>query len=94
VTAWIIAAGAVVAALGVLLAAGRAVWKWGRRVDNFFEDWAGEPGRPGVPARLGVMARLETIEDRLGAVEHELRPNSGKSLHDKVTRIHEATVEG
>lgn len=44
---------------------------------RFLEDWSGEPERPGVPARLGVMQRLS-------AIEHELKPNSGSSFYDKL----------
>jgi hypothetical protein len=51
-----------------------------KRVDEFIDDWNGTEERPGHPARPGVMARLEWIE-------HELKPNSGKSLRDSVDRI-------
>ncbi|MFB7496109.1 hypothetical protein ACFC09_15680 [Streptomyces sp. NPDC056161] len=63
----------------------------GRRVDEFIDDWQGEPSRPGVPARLGVMERMVGLESRMGGVEqdlrrikHELYPNSGGSLRDAV----------
>lgn len=46
----------------------------------FAEDWDGEPDRPGVPGRLGVMVRLATIEG-------ELRPDHGGSMRDSVNRI-------
>ncbi|MCD0446448.1 hypothetical protein LO763_22795 [Glycomyces sp. A-F 0318] len=48
--------------------------------DDFLEDWHGQPPRPGVPARLGVLARLE----RLDAQVH---PNHGGSLRDVADRI-------
>jgi hypothetical protein len=48
-----------------------------KRLREFLDDWAGELGRPGVPARLGVMARIERIE-------HQVHPNSGGSLRDAV----------
>lgn len=63
---------------------GRALVRaWGR-VDSFLTDWYGEPERPGVPARPGMMQRVGGIETRLGGVEHELHPNEGSSLRDAV----------
>lgn len=63
----------------------------GRRVDEFIDDWRGEPSRPGVPERPGVMVRMAGMEDRLAVLEdgldrvmHELYPNSGGSLRDAV----------
>lgn len=44
------------------------------------EDWYGEPARPGVPARKGVM-------ERLGDIDTQLRTNGGSSLRDAVGRI-------
>lgn len=82
-----------------------AVWKtllqpvirFLRRTVHFFDDWFGEPERDGVPGRAGVMRRLQLIDEhgertdtRLDAIEHQLTPNSGTSLHDAVTRIETA----
>ncbi|MFF4989618.1 hypothetical protein ACFY19_20665 [Streptosporangium saharense] len=55
-----------------------------KRVHNALDDWQGEAARPGVPARLGVMARLE-------AIEAQLKPNGGSSTRDVVNRV-EASV--
>lgn len=61
------------------------------RMDEFADDWQGTPGRPGVPGHAGVMARLGGIEERLIAVEHEMRPNSGSSMRDAIDRVDERT---
>lgn len=50
-----------------------------REIRNFLDDWKGEPDRPGVKGRAGVMARL-------GSIEHELHPNSGLSMRDAINR--------
>ncbi|MEW2066625.1 hypothetical protein [Streptomyces sp. NPDC007346] len=81
--------GAVTVVAGVIALAWRAVRasvRLAARVDHFMDDWAGEVGRAGVPARPGVMERLATFEDRLTSVEHELYPNDGGSLRDAVDR--------
>jgi hypothetical protein len=63
----------------------------GRRMDEFIDDWRGEPSRPGVPARPGVMERMEGLETRMNGfdddlqrIKHELYPNGGGSLRDAV----------
>jgi len=59
------------------------VWKtcapFIRAIRDFLDDWKGEPDRPGVKGRQGVMARL-------GSIEHELHPNSGLSMRDAINR--------
>ncbi|MBP2331230.1 hypothetical protein JOF56_011615 [Kibdelosporangium banguiense] len=62
----------------------RPVW---RGTGNFLEDWNGEPERPGVPAKPGVMERLRAIEQKVDGIDHELHPNSGQSLRDQVDSI-------
>lgn len=54
-----------------------------RKVNDFLDDWRGEPARPGVKARPGVMQRIE-------AIEAQLRPNGGSTVYDKVTKIAKA----
>lgn len=53
-----------------------------RQVREFSEDWKGEPGRPGVPCRPGMMQRLESVEADLKRVKYEVTPNGGGSAHD------------
>lgn len=42
-----------------------ALWRKLRPLENFFKDWNGEPARPGVEPRPGVMPRLSAIESHL-----------------------------
>ncbi|WP_329564652.1 hypothetical protein [Kitasatospora sp. NBC_01266] len=81
-------------ALGTIAGGAALLWRITRgarhiahRLEQIADDWAGVPARPGVPGHDGVMARLGAIERRLGAVEHELHPNSGASLRDAVDRV-------
>lgn len=83
----------------VALAAGGALlWRWARglrrvaqRVEDFVDDWQGARGRPGVPARAGVMERLDVIERGLEEVRREVRPNGGSSMRDAINRVDERT---
>ncbi|MFD4659351.1 hypothetical protein ACFWP2_27400 [Kitasatospora sp. NPDC058444] len=88
-------AGAVItlsAALGLLWRATRGARRLAQRVEDVVDDWTGVPDRPGVPGRPGVMTRLDKIEHRIAAVEHELHPNSGSSLRDAVDRVDQRTA--
>lgn len=44
-------------------------------LQDLITDWRGEPARPGVPARDGVMVRLEKIERKLSITEYNTRPS-------------------
>lgn len=88
----------------LVLAVSTGVWRVLRvlvrlvkNVEQYMTDWYGEPERPGVPHRPGVLVRLQRAEegltgigDRLGRLEHEMQPNSGTSLRDAVDRVSEA----
>ncbi|MGA5202830.1 hypothetical protein [Streptomyces variegatus] len=83
-------------AVSVLGTVGTVAWRVGRgvahfasRAGQFFDDWYGEEGRPGVAPRSGVMVRLASLEDGLDHVRHEVRPNSGESLRDAVDLANE-----
>jgi hypothetical protein len=93
--------GAVSLTAGLVTLAWRAVRggvRLGRRVDEFIDDWRGEPERPGVSPRPGVMERMAGLEANMAGLEskvtgmdgdlqrikHELYPNSGGSLRDAV----------
>jgi hypothetical protein len=39
-----------------------------------------------------VVKRLDGIDRRLAAVEHQVNPNSGTSMHDKVNQIRESVT--
>jgi hypothetical protein len=78
------AIGVVLALFGVVLAIGRAVFKWIRgfdkRWDTFMRDWSGETAAPGRDAVPGVMERLNKIDG-------ELKHNGGSTMKDAVKRI-------
>jgi hypothetical protein len=62
------------------------VWPMMRSIRNFLSGWEGEPARPGVEARPGVMERLQVIEFDVKAIKHEVHLNSGQSIKDTVVR--------
>lgn len=86
------AAAAVVVAVAVLLKPVK--WFLGllKRIRDFLDDWQGEPARPGVAARPGVLATLENHGDRLAQLESEFKNNGGSTLRDRVDKI-VATVD-
>ena len=88
--AWLSAASAVtVGAIGFAVFVARVLWQLHSRASDFFDDWAGRPGRPGVDARAGVMARLRHLEVVTADIQQETKPNSGDSLRDVVQRTRE-----
>ena len=63
-----------------------------RPMASLAEDWAGEPPRPGVPARPGVMERLAQWEERqtalsvrVGAIEERLGALEANSHAESAT---------
>lgn len=65
-------------ALAALLIALAVIYRFARGVYN---------GVKRIEAALGVDAKGRTIADRLDTVEHQLFPNGGTSLADKVVSI-------
>ena len=55
-----------------------------RRLNYLFDDWNGEPARPGVPRRMGVMERLEKIENKLDSIPND---NNVKKLDELITNL-------
>ncbi len=72
----ILAVAAVIVALGVIAGAIYKVYKIAHRID----------------AALGVDANGRTVADRLSRVEHQLWPNGGSSLPDKINRLEDGQI--
>lgn len=83
--------------VGILVGLGAIVagaWKTVRKLGRFLDDWFGEPGQPGVMARL---ASLETgqatladgqaaLQGEVAEIKAELHPDSGRTFRDAVDR--------
>lgn len=64
-----------------------------RKLDQVWVDFIGQPERPGVKRRPGVMERLQDLEELRGMVKdvhHELAENSGSTIKDKIEQINTA----
>jgi hypothetical protein len=63
-----------------------------RKVGKVVDEVLGDDDKPGWGARITSLedgqARVTALVER---IDHEVKPNSGKSLHDKITRIERAT---
>lgn len=85
--AWITALSSLVVALIALLGwLGRLAWRIASRTTRFLDDFFGEDARPGQPGRPGVMARLQALERTLADVSAETKPNGGSSMRDVMHR--------
>lgn len=73
--------------LGTLVTLGKWSYRQFKAIDSLLEDWNGEPSRPGVPGRLGVMERLDSIEKKVNSAAFNSRPNHGTSAYDEHTRL-------
>lgn len=92
--------GGILTALGALAAlstvlANRVKWIWMvfKRVEQFLEDFYGTKERPGVPARKGVLERLQNLDEDISGIKVELNYNSGSTLRDAVRRIDDNVAE-
>ena len=74
-------------ACGAVLFIGRWVWKIGRRVSRFLDDFFGDPAHDGLPSTPGVMARLVKLEQSNIDIKAQVIPNGGHSLRDTVDTI-------
>lgn len=51
-------------------------------ITDIARDWSGEPARPGVPEKPGVMIRLERIESDVTELKYHSQPDHGGSYYD------------
>lgn len=57
--------GLALAALAAIGGAVRGMFRLFGRMQHFLDDWFGEEARDGVPARPGVMERLDSLEQAI-----------------------------
>ncbi len=72
----VLAVAAIIVALGVIIGAIIKVYRIMHRID----------------AALGVDAQGRTVAERLSRVEHQLWPNGGSSLPDKIARLQDGQI--
>lgn len=97
-TEWIAAVAAAVFAAG---GAAEVVRRWvvcpmrrmWREVREFLSDWRGEPTRPGVPGRPGVMRRLEQIERHVGNGSDRPLRQVVEGIEERVTALEQHHAE-
>lgn len=84
---------AIVSIISILAGFARWLYRQFKSLDALLDDWHGEPNRPGVPGRLGVMERLDNIEKKVNAAAFNSRPNHGTSAFDEHTRLLKEILE-
>lgn len=90
-----VVAGVVAGGLGLLGVIGKAIrWmlKTIKRVQNFLDDWNGEPARPGVEARPGFPDRLAALEVEVATIRRIVSNGLSSNVADiqaRVTRVEE-----
>jgi hypothetical protein len=79
---WIIVF-ALLATIGSIV--GRRVLPIMRKLEHMLDDFNGTEARPGVPARPGIMERVESIEQRIKKLETdaERRWQENKEKNDR-----------
>lgn len=72
--------------LGALLTAiawtVRKLWPGVRKLNHFVDDVMGEPARPGVPARAGLVERMANLEQDLRVVKAEVKNSHTSNLRE------------
>jgi hypothetical protein len=74
---WLLLAAALTTAVGVLVAAALHIYRIMHRIDQ----------------ALGVDERGRTVSQRLAAIEHQVWPNSGESMFDRVRQLEGSQLE-
>ena len=66
-------------------------WAWKnlrpptKGIEHFLEDWNGEPPRPGVPARLGMMQRVANIEtSQINTANHQTKTDEWFEMYGPI----------
>jgi hypothetical protein len=65
------------------------------KTHDFLEEWFGSPEHPGMPDRMKAVEKTvgevkeQTVQQSytLGELRHELKPNGGSSMNDRLTRV-------
>jgi len=82
--------------IGASGVAAGSLWRWiirpimraGKLVNRFFEDWFGEPARPGSPlGRKGVLERMDALESKAQRTEWHLGNGDAERMRAVVNRI-------
>lgn len=90
---WVQVASVIVLTVAALAALGKGfrwLFTFFAKINQFLDDWLGEPERPGIaPKRPGLMERVANLEASAKIVEQQVQSNGGTSMKDQLERIEE-----
>lgn len=76
-----------VAGLVVAIGLPAALWAKLRNLATMAEDWSGRPERRDPLTNVVIDPGRASLPGRLAALEAQIHPNHGTSMHDQFTRL-------
>lgn len=92
---WLIGAGAFLALCWAVRRPAKFIYQTIIKIHKFLDEWFGNDEHPGMPQRMTAVeqavvnnsTQMDQQSFTLGELRHELKPNGGSSMNDRLTRV-------